>query len=152
MSRDLSKGPDRYRELGAVWIFAPGEQLKGQFQVEDAWLHQNQLILKFDGVDSMNDAEAFRGCEVRIPFELRAPLADGEYYLSDLPGCEVLDDKSGTKVGEVGTVLELPGTNLLELTSGALIPLNREICKVIDTEHRTIRVDVPEGLLDLNRK
>ena len=53
---DLSKGPERYLELGTVWLFGAKEDELGQHQVEEAWLHQDQLVLKFIGVDSINDA------------------------------------------------------------------------------------------------
>jgi len=149
---DLSKGPERYLELGTVWVFGAKEEAMGQYQVEEAWLHQDQLILKFVGVDTINDAERFRGGEVRIPFAQRAPLAEGEYYLTDLPGCVVKDATSGEQLGVVSAALEMPGSNLIELENGVLIPLSRAICTVIDPANREIRVNVPDGLLDLNRK
>lgn len=147
---DLSKGPDRYRSLESVWVFdAKGAEM-GQYRVEDAWLHQDQLVLKFGGVDSIDDADRFRGGEVRVPFALRAPLAEGEYYLSDLPGCVVVDAQSGETVGIVAAALEMPGSNLIELENGVLIPLSRAICPVIDPANKLIRVNVPDGLLELN--
>ena len=98
---DLSKGPERYLELGRVTLFNAKEEELGQLAVEEAWLHQDQLILKFAGVDSISDAERFRGGEVRVPFSQRAPLAEGEYYLSDLPGCAVVDASTGEPLGTV---------------------------------------------------
>lgn len=148
---DLSKGPERYRELTKVILFDAQQQELGPFSVEDAWLHQDQLVLKFAGVDSITDAERFRGGEVRIPFSQRAPLAAGEYYLSDLPGCAVVDDATGAPLGTVAAALEMPGSNLIELENGALIPLSRAICPVIDPANRLIRANIPDGLLELNR-
>ncbi len=149
---DLSKGPERYLELGTVTLFNAKEEELGQLAVEEAWLHQDQLILKFAGVDSISDAERFRGGEVRVPFSQRARLADGEYYLSDLPGCAVVDASTGETLGTVAAALEMPGSNLIELETGVLIPLSRAICPVIDPANRIIRANIPEGLLDLNRK
>lgn len=149
---DLSKGPERYLELGTVTLFNSKEEELGQLAVEEAWLHQDQLILKFAGVDSISDAERFRGGEVRVPFAQRAPLAEGEYYLSDLPGCAVVDAVTGEPLGIVAAALEMPGSNLIELETGVLIPLSRAICPVIDPANRVIRANIPDGLLDLNRK
>lgn len=148
---DLSKGPERYQELGQVILFDATQQEMGSFVVEQAWLHQDQLILKFAGIDSISEAERFRGGEVRIPFAQRAPLPPGEYYLSDLPGCALVDDATGAPLGIVAAALEMPGSNLLELESGALIPLTRAICPVIDPANRLIRATLPDGLLELNR-
>ncbi|MCA2963341.1 MAG: 16S rRNA processing protein RimM [Acidobacteriaceae bacterium] len=148
---DLSKGPERYLDLGEVLLFDAAQQELGSFSVEEAWLHQDQLILKFAGIDSISDAERFRGGEVRIPFSQRAPLPPGEYYLSDLPGCAVVDDASGAPLGIVAAALEMPGSNLIELETGILIPLTRAICPVIDPANRLIRATLPDGLLELNR-
>jgi 16S rRNA processing protein RimM len=148
---DLSKGPERYLDLGTVLLFSAKDEELGQFAVEEAWLHQDQLILKFAGVDSISDAERFRGGEVRVPFSQRAPLAEGEYYLSDLPGCTVVNAATGEAVGTVAAALEMPGSNLIELENGALIPLSRAICPVIDPANKVIRANIPDGLLDLNR-
>ena len=148
---DLSKGPERYLALGVVHLFGAKEEALGQFPVEEAWLHQDQLVLKLVGVDSIEEAERFRGGEVRIPFSQRAPLPDGEYYLSDLPGCSVVDAASGESLGTVAAALEMPGSNLIELENGVLIPLSRAICPVIDPANRIIRANLPDGLLELNR-
>lgn len=148
---DLSKGPDRYLELGEVIVFDAAQQELGTFPVEEAWLHQDQLILKFAGINSISDAERLRGGEVRIPFSQRAPLPPGEYYLSDLPGCAVVDDSTGAPLGIVAAALEMPGSNLIELETGTLIPLTRAICPVIDPANRLIRATLPDGLLELNR-
>ena len=148
---DLSKGPERYLDLGEVLLFDAAQQELGSFSVEEAWLHQDQLILKFAGIDSISDAERFRGGEVRIPFSQRAPLPPGEYYLSDLPGCAVVDDASGAPLGIVAAALEMPGSNLIELETGTLSPLTRAICPVIDPANRLIRATLPDGLLELNR-
>ncbi len=55
-------------------------------------MHGDHLIFKFQGVDTISDAEKLAGAEVAIPFEERAKLADDEeVYQSDLIGCEVFD-------------------------------------------------------------
>lgn len=148
---DLSKGPERYLELGEVTLFSANDEELGQFAVEEAWLHQDQLVLKFATVDSIEAAERLRGGEVRIPFAQRATLPEGEYYLSDLPGCSVVDAVSGEPLGTVAAALEMPGSNLIELENGVLIPLSRAICPVIDPANRIIRANLPDGLLELNR-
>jgi 16S rRNA processing protein RimM len=111
------------------------------------------LVFKFRGIDSIADAEPLRGAELRIPREHRAPLPEGEYYQSDLVGCEVVDRNSGEKLGVVTGWREYGGPPLLEVNVGQgepqLVPFAGAICVGIDVPGRRIVVDLPEGLLDL---
>lgn len=112
-------------------------------------MHGDHLIFKFQGVDSISDAEKLAGAEVSIPFEQRAELAGDEVYQSDLVGCEVFD-ATGRSLGVVNEFQETGGTPLLLVGSNLLIPFARSICTDIDLENKRIVVNPPEGLLDLN--
>jgi 16S rRNA processing protein RimM len=118
-------------------------------EVEQAWMHGDQLILKFAGIDSISDAEKLAGCDVAIPFEQRAALDEDEVYLSDLVGCEV-SDTTGRSLGMVTEFEETGGTPLLHVGSKLLIPFAKAICTTIDTANKRIVVNLPDGLLDLN--
>lgn len=122
-------------------------------EVECTWMHGDQLIFKFAGVDTISDAERLAGADVAIPIEERAELPEGEYFQSDLIGCEVLD-ANGRSLGIVTDFEETAGTPLLEVkTPGGrelLIPFARSICVKIDTAARRIEVQLPEGLENLN--
>lgn len=152
----LGSPPQRFRELERVWLFAAESGRSGVFPIEDVWEHQGSLILKFRGIDSIAEAGAWRGAEVRIPAGERKPAAPGEYYLSDLTGCRVLDRHTGLPIGRVRGWQEAAGAVLLEVEGedGAevLIPFARLICTEIDPAAKTIRVAMPEGLLELNRR
>ena len=141
----LSPNPGRVR---AVFI---GDSA---YQVERFWIHQDQPIFKFRGVDSMSDAEKLVGQFVTIPKEQRLALPEGEYYLSDLIGAAVVD-LTGRSLGVVENWQELGGQALLEVKQPGgeelLIPFTHAICKVVDVEGKRITVDLPEGLEDLNR-
>jgi 16S rRNA processing protein RimM len=118
-------------------------------EVQNAWMHGDQLILKFTGVDSISDAEKLAGAEVSIPFEQRAALGEEEYYESDLVGCEVIDT-AGRSLGVVTEFEETGGTPVLHVGDRLLIPFAKSICIKIDPANRQITVNPPEGLLDLN--
>ncbi len=119
-------------------------------EVENIWMHGDHLIFKFQGVDTISDAEKLAGAEVAIPFEERAQLEDdGEVYQSDLVGCEVFD-ATGRSLGVVTDFEETGGTPLLQVGSDLLIPFAKSICTKIDLEHKQIVVNLPDGLLDLN--
>jgi len=119
-------------------------------EVERTWMHGDQLIFKFAGVDTISDAERLAGADVSIPIEERAELPEGEYFQSDLVGCEVVD-ASGRRLGVVTDFEETGGTPLLRVGENLLIPFAKSICTGIDPEHKRIVVNPPEGLLDLNQ-
>jgi 16S rRNA processing protein RimM len=141
----LSK-PERYSALREVYLFGGGER----YEVESAWFHDASLILKFRGIDSISDAEKLRGAEVRIPWSERVLLEPGEFFQSDLVGCNVLDRHTGTSFGRVTDWNDSGGSGLLVLESGLMIPFARAICVEIDPANKRIAVDLPEGLLDVN--
>jgi 16S rRNA processing protein RimM len=141
----LTSRPERFSDLHRVFLFGDG----APFEVESVWEHSGRWIFKFRGVDSITDAERLRAAEIRVPAGERAPVDEGEFFHSDLEGCEVVD-ASGRSLGQVAGFVEAGGSGLLELTSGLLIPFARAICREIDTVARRIVVDLPEGLEEVN--
>jgi 16S rRNA processing protein RimM len=147
----LSK-PERYQALREVYLFGPGEAARRErYQVESTWFHNGTLIFKFQGVDSISDAEPLAGAEVRVPMSERAPLEPGEFFQSDLVGCEVVDRRTGESLGRVTGWEDAGGAGLLVVEGGLLIPFARAICVEIQLEAKRIAVELPEGLKDLNR-
>ena len=148
----LSDRPERYQALRAVYLFGAGESARsGQFEVESTWFHDGTLIFKFRGVDSISDAEALAGAEVCVPMSERATLEPGEFFQSELVGCEVVDRRTGESLGRVSGWEDSGGSGLLVVEGGLLIPFVRAICVEIQPEARRIAVELPEGLKDLNR-
>ena len=142
----LSSKPERYESLHEVFLFGSGDR----YQIESTWFHDGALVFKFQGVDSISAAEDLRGAEVRIPKSQRIPLEAGEFFQSDLIGCEVVDQKSGESLGRVADWDESGGPGLLVMENGLLIPFARSICVEIDPESKRIAVRLPEGLKGLN--
>lgn len=154
---------------------ANGENEPRRRALKKCWLSQNhrgQAVFHFAGVNSISEAEKFRGLGVLLPFEQRVTLPAGQYFVSDLIGCSVFDNPTASSVFSsspcslaeapalLGTVREVQfpgeaffGTPLLEVETarGAmLIPLALDICSKIDTVGRRIDVVLPEGLRELN--
>jgi 16S rRNA processing protein RimM len=153
-------GADRYKSLRRVWLRRPDGLWAGEgepFRVEWIRPYKDGLIYKFRGIDQVAAAEALRQCEVLIPKEERPLPGEGEVYLADLLGCEVICRASGHRIGFVAGWQEFGGPELLEVEpegkpGGALlwIPLVRAICAEIDLAGKRILIDPPEGLLELN--
>ena len=141
----LNDRRERYDALRRVIVAG------AQYDIERVWWHGDRLILKLRGVDTRSAAEAISGNEVYVTESERAPLLEGEFYLSDLVGCEVVEQRSGRRVGVVRGWQETGGPPLLEMEdSETLIPFAKSICREIDVARKRIAIDPPEGLLDLN--
>ncbi len=152
----LAGGLERYEALAGVWLFGQARLAQGiRLSIENVWQHDARLIFKFRGVDTISDAEELRGAEVRVPLAERAPLADGEFYQSDLVGCEVVDRASGEVLGSVEDFQECGGPGLLSVRRRGggelLVPFAHSICVEIDPRARRVVVDLPEGLKELNQ-
>lgn len=151
---DLTTGPDRFLELGSVSLIGPDNAVKREVDIEEAWEHNGFTILKFQGVDSISDAEALRGLRAAIRPSRRRPLAPDEFFFGDLVGCQVVDASNITNIyGRVSAVHEQGGASgLLELEDGMLIPFVKDICVGIKPAEGRIEVRLPDGLVELFRQ
>jgi 16S rRNA processing protein RimM len=123
-------------------------------RVTTARVHQGRPIIGIEGIETMNDAEALAGLELRVPEEDLEPLPAGVFYRHELVGCRV-ETVAGQPVGEVQKVEGDMGISRLVVNGPGgevLIPLAEAICVTIDTAARRIVVDPPEGLLELNSR
>ena len=145
----FSSKPERFESLREVYL--EGGSANGPRVVESTWFHGGTLVFKFQGIDSISDAERLAGSEVRIPASQRALLEPGEFFQSDLVGCQVVDRRSGEPLGRVLGWDDSGGAGLLVVEGDLLIPFARSICVEIDLQARRIAVELPEGLKELNR-
>jgi 16S rRNA processing protein RimM len=145
----LSSRPERYQDLSSVVL--AGASDSRTLEVETTWFHDGVLIFKFRGIDTISDAESLARLEVRVPLAERIRLESGEFFESDLVGCEVVDRRSGERLGKVSGWQDAGGSGLLVVDGEWLIPFARSICVEIDPEAHRIAVELPEGLKDLNR-
>jgi 16S rRNA processing protein RimM len=117
-----------------------------------ARFHQGRPVIALEGVESMNDAEALAGAELKVTADDVVALPKGTYYHHDLIGCEV-QDTEGRLIGQVAAVEGPLDASRLVVSAPhgeVLIPLAAEICVEIDPAAKRIRVAAPEGLIELN--
>lgn len=150
----LCGGPERFDEVREVTLFPAAGGEPRAVEIESVWQHRGVLIFKFRGIDSISDAETVERHEVRVPLEQRAAAPEGEFFHSDLVGCEVIERATGERLGVVKDLKEFGGPALLEVERDGdreplLVPFARAICVDIDPARRRIVVDLPEGLKDL---
>ena len=146
----LTSHPNRFARLKSVRLIGDPPFITRTLVVEEVWEHSGALVFKFAGIDSMTDAETLRGTEVQIPRTQRIQLEPGEYFHSDLIGCEVRDRASNRLIGIVTGFEENSGQPLLEIDKGkTLIPFVKAFCVDIRPADKLILTDLPEGLEDL---
>jgi 16S rRNA processing protein RimM len=143
--------PERYAGLRRVTLLAPNGEPAGGFTVAEVRPYQGRLLFRFAEVTSIGEAEKLTGCQVCVQRAERAVLPGGEFYIADLTGCDVIDRRSGERLGTVTGWQEYGGPGLLEVErAGAagplLVPFARSICVLIDPAARRIEVELPEGL------
>jgi 16S rRNA processing protein RimM len=139
-----------------VHLFAP--ESTTLFDVERIWLGGEEraikairpttgaVLLTIDGVADRDAAEALQGKEIEVE-RSDVTLEEGEYLLSDLPGCLVVDEKGG----EVGRVAEvISGAQPILVIHGpageVMLPAVAAFVRSVDIPARRIEVELPEGL------
>jgi 16S rRNA processing protein RimM len=151
--------PDRFRQNMRLWALAKDKDKDGQRRevtVEGLWPHKSFLVLKFQGVETISDAEPLVGAELQLPRSERAELEPGWTYLSDLIGCTVFDGQR--EVGEIEDVQFGAGEAPLLVVRGKEqkvklpyeIPFAEAYLEKLDPERKQVRMKLPEGLLEVN--
>jgi 16S rRNA processing protein RimM len=136
---------------GAVMVTrsAAGEE---ELCIATARIQGNRPVIGFAGFERIEDVERLSGLELRVPEETLRPLAAGTYYEHQLAGCDV-ETAAGERLGVVRRVEGGSGSSRLVIDGprGEIqVPLASEICREIDVAARRIRIEPPEGLLELN--
>ena len=141
---------ERFAAGSTVWArSAAGEE---QLIVSSMRVQNGRPIVGFDGFDRIEDVERLAGLELRVPEASLQPLQPGTFYEHQLVGCTV-QTADGTSVGEVAKVEGGAGATRLVMNGPRgeiLIPLAFDICVDIDVANKRIRINPPEGLLELN--
>ena len=122
--------------------------------ITTARVQNGRPVIGFDGFSRIEDVERLAGLELRVPEDALRSLGDGVYYQHQLVGCEV-ETVTGARIGEVSRVDGGAGGSLLSVKGvrgEVLIPLAQHICVEVDIARRRIRIDPPDGLLELNEK
>jgi len=151
---DLHTGSaGRFDDFDDVWLEFDDGRRRISKKLEDVWEHKGRTVLKFEGVDTINDAETLIGCWVTIPEGHAVDLPENTYFNHDLVGCAVIDT-DGTPIGTVNRVLDIAGNAQLVVRQGGrehLIPAVKNICVEISIPDKRIVIDPPEGLLGLGQ-
>src|SRR5687767_11845468 len=129
---------DRFKVGDVLLVGADGEPR----EIREVRFHQGRPVIALSGVETMNDADALAGAELKVPASTVPPLPPGTFYRHDLVGCEVRDNGGhviGRVVGVEGT-LERSRLVVSGDRGEVLIPLVDNICTSVDTSKGLIVV------------
>ncbi|MCU1382241.1 MAG: rimM [Acidobacteria bacterium] len=145
--------PDERFRPGAELFIERGGTVE-TLTVTTARFHRDRPVIGIAGIETMTDAEALAGQELRVPVDRLAALPTGTFYRHDLIGCRV-ETRDGRMVGVVRDVEgTLTGSRLvIDGEAGeVLVPLVAPICTAVDPAAKRIVIDPPEGLLEANAR
>ena len=146
----------RFRE-GAVLVARVGPDTR-EVRITDVRFQGGRPVIALDGVATIDAAESLAGVELRVPEAALPTLPSGTHYQHELVGC-VVTTVAGARVGTVAEIHGPPGAQRLIVRAADTSDAGREIdvpfveaiCVRVDTANRSIVIDPPKGLLELNR-
>lgn len=140
-----------FLELSKVQLrFSGKDGITQQFEIETVEGSAHCLLVKFRGVDTLEQAKKIAGAEIFVPRSMACPLEEGEFYVCDLCQCVLVYE--GTPIGTIINVTEGGAGDLLEviLAEGSepgssrpktvMVPLRKEFIGTIDIQAKTVEL------------
>ena len=139
--------PNRFRKLKQVILDTGKEQL--EMEIASVKFFKNQVIVKFKGIDDINDVEKYRKAGIYVTRENAVPLGENEYFIADLIGLRVISDEE-EELGVIDDVLQTGANDVYivkkEQTPDLLIPAIKDCIKNVNIEEGTMIVHLLPGL------
>jgi 16S rRNA processing protein RimM len=137
-----SDNPDRWAVDAIVF-----DRRGTRYRVIAVRPHASHLLVRFEGIEDRNAADALRGRELLVPESWLPPLPDGEWWPHQIEGCAVVSER-GLELGVVTEVIANPANDLWVAVDDAgretLIPAIGDVLRSVDVRGRRIVVrDVP---------
>ncbi len=140
--------PNRFKLLKEVYLDTGKETLT--LEIEGVKFFKQMVILKFKGIDNINDIEKYRGKDLLITRDNAVKLEKDEYFIYDLIGSEVITDEEN-RLGELTEILATGANDVyvvrMENGKDVLLPSIKQCILDIDVENKKILVHVMKGLL-----
>ena len=150
--------PERFEERRRLYAWNAARDERRELKLEDFWPHKGGMVFKFEGVDSIEEAEKLLGSEIQIPAVERAELDEGAFYVSELLGCLIVETSQAEACRNIGAVADVnfgAGTAPLLIVSNDggkefMIPFVDGFIKKLDLKGKRIEMQLPEGMLELD--
>jgi 16S rRNA processing protein RimM len=147
LTEPLSDRGDRFTTLKRTYVEEPDGSSRS-IAVTSAWPHKGRVVLKLEGVDSIDDAERLRGRRIGLAQEELAPLPAGSFYFHELRGLRVVDARRG-EVGVVRDVWETGAAPVLIVDGPAgetLIPFAESFIRSVEPAQGRLLVELLETM------
>ena len=142
--------PARFKKLKTVYLEKGTERICRE--VQSVRFFKQMVIVKFKGLDRIEDVENLRRTPILVTRKDAVPLEEGEYYIADLLGMEVRDEE-GKILGRIKEVLQTGANDVYvverEGEKELLIPAIPQCRKSVDVEAGIMVVRLLKGLLEL---
>ncbi len=137
----------RFKKLKNV-ILDNGKEHR-DLEIESVKFFKNMVILKFKGIDNINDVEKYKKAPLFVTRENAVPLEEDEYFIADLIGLKVVSDE-GEDLGIIDDVLQTGANDVYIIkkdnVEDLLVPAIQECIKNVDIEGGTMQVHLLAGL------
>lgn len=139
----------RFEDLDSVLLDTGREYM--ELEIENVKYFKQYAILKFKGIDNINDIEKYKGRSLHVTRDQAIPLEADEYYIADLIGLDIYLE-NGERFGVLKDVMETGANDvyIVETEEGkeVLIPAIHECVLDIDVEENRMEIHLMDGLLD----
>lgn len=139
----------RFKKLKEVYIDTGKEKVR--MDIQSVRFFKNMVIMKFKGINNINDIERYKGKDLLIRREQAVSLQKDEYFICDIIGAKVVSDE-GEEIGELKEVLQTGANDVyvVKTTQGkeVLFPVIKSCVLEVDTEEKKVTVHILPGLLD----
>ncbi|NMM49653.1 ribosome maturation factor RimM [Marinigracilibium pacificum] len=144
-----SDNPEEYSEMESVFVEKGGQLVP--FFIESLVIKGKKGIIAFEDVETLEEAEQLKGAALFLPLEALPKLTGDQFYYHEVVGYKVVDETHG-ELGLVDHIINHPGQDLIAMDfkgTEILIPINDVILKGLDRDEKILKVDLPDGLLDI---
>ena len=142
--------PDLYENLESVFVDL-GNNLVPFFIEKSSLSKSTMFRVKFEDVDTEQDADAIMRAGVYLPLNLLPKLTGNKFYYHEVIGFTIIDKNYG-EVGTLAYINDKAAQPLFEIENGdteIFIPMIDDFIKKVDRENKTIEVEAPKGLIEL---
>ena len=142
--------PENYKNLESVFILTKDKKLV-PFFIERIQLQHQKALIKFEEVDSLDQAAELVGNEMYLPLNALPILTGDQFYFHQIIDYQIIDLQKGA-LGTVANIYNMPHQDLVAMAykeKEVLFPMNDKILLRIDHAAKTLHVDLPEGLVDV---
>ncbi|MBQ2937694.1 MAG: 16S rRNA processing protein RimM [Clostridia bacterium] len=138
----------RFDDLKKVYVET--KKNKKQYEIEEVKYHKDMVLIKFKGIDKIEDAELLRNSYLKVDRKDEPELEEGTYYIVDLLGLDVYSDE-GNLLGKLDDIFNNGSTDIYvvkdELGKQLLLPAISDVIKEINLEEKKIVVHILKGLI-----